>query len=360
MEENYYKPRQTCCIKIGTRKNGKNLEYPLYSSINPMVTVTGNSGSGKTNFSYHIIRQSLKQRIAVLIPDYSGSFELTKVQGFPVEIFSADNFPVSPFNKMISDEDIKTTSRRCADFLGLVFKMGLKQKTLLRNIIMQLIDKGMAVTFPNIVSQIHKQNDSDEARYESMNPFDGYEKLDIFNESGQSWNYIYSSDAKLYVIKFDEKYTREDQILFSELLLMSLFEWLRTYEKKKFRRKIQIHLDEAQDLNYSEKFPLSLLIRQGRKFGCSLFLYTQSLFTFEPGIREILTQAALLVNFKQTPGGAKQLARLLEDDAGMGKELETEFKHLKRGEAFASGSFLKKDGTYTNILNVKVNIPLIK
>ena len=44
----------------------------------------------------------------------------------------------------------------------------------------------------------------------------------------------------------------------------------------------------------------------------------------------------------------------------MGKELENEFKHLKRGEAFASGSFLKKDGAYTNILNVKVSIPLIK
>lgn len=99
MEENYYKPKQTFCIKIGTRKNGKNLEYPLYSSINPMVTVTGNSGSGKTNFSYHIIRQSLKQRIAVLIPDYSGSFELTKVQGFPVEVFQQTIFPFLPLIK---------------------------------------------------------------------------------------------------------------------------------------------------------------------------------------------------------------------------------------------------------------------
>ncbi len=321
-----------------------------------MVLVTGSSGNGKTNFSYNMIRQALEQDVIVLVPDYSGSFEVGKFYEFDkTNIFSAEDFSVSPFNKMTPDEDKETTARRCAELLRQVFDMGVNQEKLLKGISMEFLESGIPVTLSGIANAI---NYMEEPEFESIRRLNIYGTLNVFEKSEKSWDDIYKNGTGLYVIKFDERYTSQDQIKCTELLLMSLFEWLRTQGQEKCNKKIQIHLDEAQSLRYSEKSPLTLLMRQGRKFGCSVFLYTQSLFTFDTNVKEIWTQAALLVNFKQTQKGAGQLAKLLEDDEKEAKELARQLKHLKKGQAIASGCFQKGNGMQTNIINVKVQTPL--
>lgn len=348
---------QSCYLKIGTRYNGKKLKYDLYgeNNTNAMVLVTGVSGSGKTNFSYNVIRQALEQDMVILVPDYSASFETSKFFEFKCNVFSAENFPVSPFSKMTLDENNETAARRCVDLLKSVFNMGGKQKVLMERIIIQLLELGLPVTFSAIAAKI---NESEEDEFESIYWLDIYSKFNAFEKSKKSWTDIYNGSPGLYIIKFDGMYIRQDQIKFTELILMSLFEWLRVQGQEKCNKKIQIHLDEAQDLIYSEKSSLALLMRQGRKFGLSVFLYTQSLFTFSADVREILMQSALLVNFKQTPNKAKQLSKLLEDDEKEAKDIEKQLKCLKKGEAFARGYFLKENGMQTNLINVKVQTPL--
>lgn len=347
----------SCYLKIGTRYNGKKLKYDLYgeNNTNAMVLVTGVSGSGKTNFSYNVIRQALKQNIIILVPDYSDSFETSKFFEFKCNVFSAENFPVSPFSKMALDEDNETAARRCVDLLKSVFNMGSKQKVLMERIVRQLLEQGLPITFSTIAAKI---NESEEDEFESIYWLDIYSKFNAFEKSKKSWTDIYNCSPGLYIIKFDGMYIRQDQIKCTELILMSLFEWLRVQGQEKCNKKIQIHLDEAQDLIYSEKSSLALLMRQGRKFGLSVFLYTQSLFTFSADVKEILMQSALLVNFKQTPNKAKQLSKLLEDDEKEAKDIEKQLKCLKKGEAFARGYFLKENGMQTNLINVKVQTPL--
>ena len=101
-------------------------------------------------------------------------------------------------------------------------------------------------------------------------------------------------------------------------------------------------------------------MRQGRKFGCSVFLYTQSLFTFKPEVREIFTQAALTIYFGQTEKGSKQVAGALELDGDDKSKLAEEIMNLDKGQAVAWGRFIRQDEKMTNQIHVQVQIPLVK
>lgn len=69
------------------------------------------------------------------------------------------------------------------------------------------------------------------------------------------------------------------------------------------------YIDEAH------RFPvdsLERIIAEGRKFGVSLVLATQSLTQFEPGLADLVSGAAVKLAFRQSPDSANHLAPLMD------------------------------------------------
>lgn len=354
--------REKLELDIGTRRNGRKLRYAMDErNANAMALVTGTSGSGKTNFSFYIMQQAIKQGTIVFVPDYSGSIDIRKFPRYHTKVYDVENFPVSPFSELSQEETHRITAKRCADFLGQVCNLGINQKVLLQKIVVGRLERGVPVTIKRIAYDIEMQLVYfKNSEFECLKNFVKYAENDAFETSDKRWDDLYDESGILYVIRFSENYSRKEQIFLSELIMLSLFEWLRARGQDNCIQRIQIHLDEAQDLNLSEKSAVSLLMRQGRKYGCSLILYTQSLFTFEARVKEVFSQASLFVNFKQTPIAAKKFANLLEDEEEDCQKNTEQLKNLKRGQAVAWGRFLKDNGENTNLVSVLVEVPEMK
>lgn len=96
-------------------------------------------------------------------------------------------------------------------------------------------------------------------------------------------------------------------------------------------------LDEFQNLSLKDDAVLRDMLREGRKFGVSLILATQTLETFPKDVLALLNQAASRLYFKPTPSEARRIAKELdfENPNGWAKTL----LGLEIGESVAAGSF---------------------
>ena len=124
--------------------------------------------------------------------------------------------------------------------------------------------------------------------------------------------------------------------LITEFSLIDLYWYYRTKGSKDDPRVIV--LDEIQNLDHSLESPLGQLLTEGRKFGISLILATQTLSNFSKDERDRLFQASHKLFFKPADTEIKSFAQLLADATNYQQDhWITQLSSLKRGECFSLG-----------------------
>ncbi len=100
-------------------------------------------------------------------------------------------------------------------------------------------------------------------------------------------------------------------------------------------------LDEIQNLDHRLSSPLAKILTEGRKFGLSMILATQTLSNLHPEERDRLFQASQKLFFKPAETEVREYARVLEHSTNEKAELWIKrLSSLGKGECYAFGPAL--------------------
>ena len=124
------------------------------------------------------------------------------------------------------------------------------------------------------------------------------------------------------------------QSVLAELILSTIWRRVRFHGKGE-RQRIIIVIDEFQNLSAKMGAPLMRLLTEGRRFGISLLLATQSLEIFPNEVQPVLSQTATRLYFRPTDNEVKKIAKNISSDSTA--EWVERLKNLKVGESVAVG-----------------------
>lgn len=100
--------------------------------------------------------------------------------------------------------------------------------------------------------------------------------------------------------------------------------------------KVTIVVDEFQHLSVKAHSALSMILREGRKFGLTLLLTTQSLNTFSNAELSMIKQAATHLCFRPVDNELTQIAKMI--DPSKKEYWRSKLMGLKRGQCLGVGS----------------------
>jgi DNA phosphorothioation-dependent restriction protein DptH len=102
-------------------------------------------------------------------------------------------------------------------------------------------------------------------------------------------------------------------------------------------------LDEIQNLDHKLDSPLGQLLTEGRKFGVSLILATQTMSNLSKDQRDRLFQASHKLFFRPADTEVRSFAQILSDATNQPQsEWVDRLASLKRGECYSLGHSLNE------------------
>jgi DNA phosphorothioation-dependent restriction protein DptH len=164
-----------------------------------------------------------------------------------------------------------------------------------------------------------------------------------------------SVKSKVHILQLTS-IPREFQRIISEFILWDVFDYATSNGSK--HNPIPIVLDEIQNLDHRSDSPLDKLLREGRKFGISLILATQTLSNFDTEERDRLFQASHKLFFAPADTEVKRYADILKDNVpgSTRDEWVQRLKSLQKGECLSLGPVGMPDGRLKDrVVLLKIN-----
>jgi DNA phosphorothioation-dependent restriction protein DptH len=125
-------------------------------------------------------------------------------------------------------------------------------------------------------------------------------------------------------------------MIVTEFILWDLYDYACNTGNK--HRPVPLVLDEFQNLDRSSGSPIDKMIREGRKFGLSMLLATQTIKRFNQDECAVLFQAGHKLFFKPADTEIDQFAQLLSQRGNLSKQdWGQRLANLKKGECWSLG-----------------------
>ena len=102
---------------------------------------------------------------------------------------------------------------------------------------------------------------------------------------------------------------RDLQRIITEFILWDIWAYVQKHGSKD--KPMTIVLDEMQNLDHAPDSPIDKMLREGRKFGISLILATQTISNFDKEQKDRLFQASTKLFFKPATTEVDSFAKLL-------------------------------------------------
>ncbi|HPJ27078.1 MAG TPA: hypothetical protein PLA80_13115, partial [Synergistaceae bacterium] len=153
---------------------------------------------------------------------------------------------------------------------------------------------------------------------------------------GCDWNDLFESPrCRCHVFQFAGM-GKESSRLSIEFTLWDLYAFVRGSGNKNLPKVVV--LDEAQNLDLTENSPVSKFLTEGRKFGISLILATQTMKNLQGDKLSRLFQAAHKLFFRPADTELQEHAKLLAQATGEAPSLWLDnLSGLKKGECYSLG-----------------------
>ncbi len=327
------------------------------------VVIFGSSGSGKTYTIQALLLELAKAGQNSLIVDYTNGFTAGQLEPIIVDKLSPtqhvvrqEPLPINPFRRQcdyIDDQPLPETpagvARRVTDLFASVYQIGDQQRSVLYTAIRDGIDeKGDSFTLEDLVSaleeiQYGKGPTSIPAAtlvskmrpFVDMNPFG--------REDKDSWDKLFTdTESRCHIVQL-MGFPKDSARLITEFCLSDFYWYYRANGNKDCPRVVV--LDEIQNLNHSLDSPISQLLTEGRKFGVSLILATQTMSNLGQDERDRLFQASHKLFFKPADTEVRSFAQILADSDST-KTSQSEWverlSSLKLGECYSLGPALSE------------------
>jgi DNA phosphorothioation-dependent restriction protein DptH len=330
---------------------------------NRHMLIFGSSGQGKTYAIQGMLCEMSKFKQNSLIIDYTYGFlpnhleDVTNAVLKPAQhVVRNEPLPINPFLPQVSDnggivisENSNAVAKRIAGLFDSVYAIGNQQYSVLHRAIMDGVDAlGCGMNLDHMLEAIESMAEdkkfkaSAQSLHSKLRPF----VLDRPFSSGNvsfDWDHLFLKQdplCNIFQLAGMDMYSAR---LITEFILWDLYGHLQSKGKKTDPKVIV--LDEVQNLDHQEGSPLSKYLREGRKFGLSLILATQTMSNMKKDERDRMFMAEHKLFFKPADTELKAFAEL----AAMTTRQRVDdwirkLSTLSKGECYSIGKTLDPNG----------------
>ena len=315
-----------------------------------------------------------------LIVDYTNGFTNNQLEKIVIGMLKPKQhlirrvpLSVNPFRQQCDivdneelPEDPATTAQRVSGVFSEVYQLGDQQKSALYSAIRTgIVQYGNNLNLNKLILLLEDiKNEggptgssaasviSKIQPFVDMNPFG--------EEDPESWEKLFQDDSsRCHIIQL-AGFMKDAARLITEFSLIDLY-WYYRASGSKDRPKV-IVLDEIQNLDHRLDSPLGQFLTEGRKFGISLILATQTLSNLDKDERDRLFQASHKLFFKPADTEIRSFAQILADATGLkNEEWVRRLTSLKRGECYSLGPAVNEaTGTFEVNRYFKIRIKALE
>jgi len=365
-------------ILLGTAGDGnRNIywEFGHHGLANRHMLIFGASGMGKTYAIQCMLCEMAKLGQNSLIVDYTNGFlpnhleDTTRRLLDPLQhVIRQKPLPINPFLPQSSDnggillaETANAIGKRIAGIFNAVYQIGDQQFSVLHRAVMDGVETYKSEMSLDKMLQILDDYTEDKkikapalTLHSKIRPF----VLDnpfAYGAEGFNWDSLFSDTTRFCHIFQLAGLDMHSSRLVTEFILWDLYGYLQSKGKKTDPKVIV--LDEVQNLDHQDGSPLSKYLREGRKFGLSLILATQTMSGMKKDERDRMFNADHKLFFKPADTELKAFAEIAaittrqKADDWVGR-----LSNLKKGECYSVGPCLNTTNNKMSNLAQKITI----
>lgn len=353
-------------ILIGHKNNGEAVfwHYGHPQLSNRHMLIFGNSGFGKTYGIQCLLAEMARQNLHSLIVDYTDGFLPSQVElpfkqfvrlknnyiyneKLPLNPFQAQKKIVDPSLPLFIEAPFGVATRVASIFNSVYESMGDQQTSALIRVVEQGIIANPAFSMSDIPDLLRQEgSQSAESLASKLDPF--IRSQPFRSDTDSSWESMLSSaDHWVNVLQLTTL-ARDIQKLVTEFALWNLYDYACSTGNK--NRPIPIVLDEIQNLDHRSDSPIDKMMREGRKFGLSLILATQTISNFDQEQRDRLFQAGHKLFFKPATTEIPNFAAILSTATNLPKaDWAERLSKLEKGQCWSLGPALSSSGVLKEV-----------
>ncbi|MRS01863.1 ATP-binding protein, partial [bacterium] len=338
-------------------------EFKHPDLANRHMLIFGSSGQGKTYAIQAMLCEMSKFRQNSLIIDYTNGFLPNHLEKIANEVLAPkqhvvrqEPLPINPFLPQVSDnggivikENSNAIAKRIAGLFDSVYDIGNQQYSVLHRAVMDGVESmksGMNLDHMLSVIESMAEDKQYKAYAQSL-----HNKLRPFvldqpfssGEAGFDWDHLFLEQdplCNIFQLAGMDMYSGR---LITEFILWDLYGHLQSKGKKTDPKVIV--LDEVQNLDHKEGSPLSKYLREGRKFGLSLILATQTMSNMRKDERDRMFNAEHKLFFRPADTELKAFAEI----AALATRQKVDdwirkLSSLSKGECYSIGRILDQAG----------------
>ncbi len=348
-------------ILIGKKSNGEPVfwHYGHPKLSNRHMLIFGGTGSGKTYGIQCLLAEMARQKLHSLIVDYTDGFLPSQVEPpfqqavklknnyiysekLPLNPFQAQQRIVDPSLPVFIEKPFDVATRVASIFNSVYESMGDQQTSALIRVVEQGIIDNPKFSMDDIPQLLRVEGgQSSESLASKLDPFIRSEPFRSGIDS--SWESMLTSTHHWVNVLQLTTLARDIQKLVTEFVLWNLYDYACSTGNK--NRPIPIVLDEIQNLDHRSNSPIDKMIREGRKFGLSLILATQTTSNFDQEQRDRLFQAGHKLFFKPATTEISSFATILSTATSISKaDWSERLSKLEKGQCWSLGSVVTSNG----------------
>lgn len=366
-------------LLIGTAENSNKeiyWEYGHNELANRHLLISGKSGQGKTYFMQCLLLEKSKLGIPSIVIDYTEGFlpnqlepEFIQFLGDKLiqKIVFNEQFPINPFRKNVRDigglklpESDTDVAERIKSVFSAVYKsLGIQQQNAIYEAVLRGLSKyGDQMNLIRLKESLEEDNSNyAKTALSQIRPL--IDRNPFSHENTIDWRSIVNSDGQVFVIQLTG-YPREVQLIITEFILWDLWNYSIRFGSKNI--PIPVIMDEAQNLDHTEKSPSARILTEGRKFGWSAWYATQFLKSqLDADELARLQNATQKIYFSPPEQEISNIASSFSNDPSQRKVWETKLAELKKGQCIVHGPIKLDNGELSKPIVTVVDItPLSK
>ncbi|MEH7158959.1 DNA phosphorothioation-dependent restriction protein DptH [Neobacillus drentensis] len=361
-------------LKIGKAENSTRdifWEYGNRGLANRHLLISGKSGQGKTYFMQCLLLEKSKLGIPSIVIDYTEGFLPNQLEPEFVEylgdklkqkIVYSEKLPINPFQKNIRDiggiqlpESNTDVAERIKSVFAAVYKsLGIQQQNAIYEAILLGLDKYDSNMSLLKLKAILEEDGSSYSKTALSQIRPLIDRNPFSNENEIKWNDVVESNGEVYIIQLTG-FPRDVQLMITEFILWDLWNFSVRYGNK--NKPMPVIMDEAQNLDHTEKSPSARILTEGRKFGWSAWYATQFLKSqLDADELARLQNASQKIYFSPPEQELSTIAASLSKDNQEKKYWENKLASLKKGQCIVHGPVLKDNNDLSNPVATVVNI----
>ncbi|GAA0503179.1 hypothetical protein GCM10008986_33520 [Salinibacillus aidingensis] len=349
-------------ILLGNAENSNQKIYWEYGNkglANRHLLISGKSGQGKTYFMQCLLLEKSKVGIPSIVIDYTEGFlpnqlepEFVEYLGDRIQqkIVYSEKFPINPFIKNTRDiggielpESNTDVAERIKSVFSAVYSsLGIQQLNAIYDATLKGLESYDSEMDLVKLKELLEEEGSNYSKTALSQIRPLIDRNPFSNKDTINWKDIVQSNGEIFVIQLTG-FPRDVQLMITEFILWDLWNYSVQYGNKD--QPMPVIMDEAQNLDHTEKSPSARILTEGRKFGWSGWYATQFLKS-QLSTDELarLQNSSQKVYFSPPEQELSNIASSLSKDAQEKKYWENKLANLKKGQCIVHGPVLKPNG----------------